>query len=176
MMHEISNFKSSIVWPDERDPEEPPTGELVSFRHALVKVVGFAAESLTMADVTESPIETIFGAHLALALRPVCRDLGWEFSVGEKLDADITLQPQYQLGRYRYDFAIRARGHLKPLILIECDGKEFHSSPEQQANDRLKDAAALNAGIRLVRFSGAEINDDVEGCVQRTLHECVSAA
>lgn len=165
----FSNFKSAIVWPDDREPEEAPTGEFVHLRVAMVKALDCAAASFTIAGVTESPIETLFGAKLALALRPVCEDLGLSFSVSADLDADITLQPQYSLEHFRYDFAIRGRGQSRPLILIECDGKDFHSTPEQQANDRLKDAAALKAGIRLIRFSGSEINCDVDRCVRQTL-------
>lgn len=173
---DFSNFKSAIVWPDDREAEEAPTGEFVPLRHAVAKALDCAAESFTMAGVTESPIETLFGAKLALALRPVCEELGWDFSVGGKPDADVTLQPQYPLERFRYDFAIRAKGQSRPLILIECDGKDFHSTPEQQANDKLKNAAAFNAGIKLIRFSGAEINGEVDRCVRQTLAACASAA
>jgi hypothetical protein len=81
------------------------------------------------------------GAKLALALRPVCEELGWTFSVGAQSDADVSLQPQYPLQRFRYDFAILAKGQSQPLVLIECDRKVFHSTEEQQANDRLKDEA-----------------------------------
>jgi very-short-patch-repair endonuclease len=177
MIDNFSNFKSAIVWPDEREPEEVPTGEFMLLRTALVKVVDCAAESFTMAVVTDSPIETIFGAKLALVLRPVCEELGWKFSIGsDDLDADLVLQPQYQFQRFRYDFAVVAKGQPKPLVLVECDGKDFHSTPEQQANDKLKDLAASKAGIALVRFSGSEINGDVDRCVRRAIAACVGAA
>ncbi|MCK1734306.1 hypothetical protein IVA79_10125 [Bradyrhizobium sp. 138] len=135
----------------------------------MVKAVECAAESVTMSGISESPIETIFGAKLALALRSVCEDLGWTFSVGARCDADVSLHPQYPLRRFRYDFAILAKGQSQPLVLIECDGKEFLSTEEQQANDRLKDGAALKAEVRLVRFSGSEINSDIDRCIRRTL-------
>jgi very-short-patch-repair endonuclease len=167
MVDDFSNFRSAIAWPDLDSPEETPTREFVPLRVALLKAVQCAAESATMAGVTESPIETIFGAKLALALRPVCEELGWKFSIGAQPDADVSLQPQYPLQQYRYDFAVLAKG--QPLILIECDGKEFHSTEQQQANDRLKDRAALMAGIQLVRFSGSEINNDIDRCIRRTL-------
>ena len=169
MVDDFSNFRSAIAWPDLNMPEEAPTREFVPLRVALVKAVQCAAESATMAGITESPIETIFGAKLALALRPVCEELGWTFSVGAQPNADVSLRPQYPLQQYRYDFAILAKGQPQPLILIECDGKEFHSTEQQQANDRLKDKAALMAGVQLVRFSGSEINNDVDRCVRRTL-------
>lgn len=169
MVDHFSKFRSAIDWPDLNEPEEAPIREFIPLRVAMIKAVQCAAESATMAVVTESPIETIFGAKLALALRPVCEELGWTFTVGAQPDADVSLQPQYPLQQYRYDFAILAKGQSRPLILIECDGKEFHSTEQQQANDRRKDKAALRAGIQLVRFSGSDINNDIDRCIRRTL-------
>lgn len=174
MSHEISNFKSAIDWPVYRD-EVAPTGELRPFRIGLLKALDAAAESFTMAAQTESPIETIFGAQLALALRPFCKDIGWAFSIGTEND-DIVLHPQFPLAQFRYDFAVRAKWKLKPLVLVECDGKEFHSSADQQANDKLKDVAALQAGIRLVRFTGSEIHRDIDACVTYVMSVMINAA
>jgi very-short-patch-repair endonuclease len=175
MTHEFSNFKSAIAWPDFQD-EIAPTGELKPFSAALLKAVEAAAESFTMAAETESPIETIFGAQFALALRPLCNDFGWKFSVGTGDDDDLVLCPQFPLARFRYDFAVLAKWKAKPLVLIECDGKDFHSSADQQANDKLKDEAAANAGIRLIRFTGSEINGDVDACVKYALATMMKAA
>ena len=174
MSHDFSSFKSAINWPVYRD-EVAPTGELKPFRIGLLKAVEAAAESFTMAAETESPIETIFGAQLALALRPFCKDIGWEFSVGTEND-DIVLHPQFPLARFRYDFAVRAKWKLKPLVLVECDGKEFHSSDDQQANDKLKDIAAAGAGIRLIRFTGAEIHREIDACVKYAMSVIINAA
>lgn len=169
MVDQFSNFRTAIDWPDLDEPEEVPTGDFVPLRFAMVRAIACVAESATMSAVTESPIETMFGSKLALALRPVCEELGWAFSVGELTDADMSLQPQYPLHRFRYDFAVLAKGQSRPLVLIECDGKEFHSTAEQQANDRLKDEAAIKAGIPLVRFTGSEINNDIDRCIRCTL-------
>jgi len=169
MIEEFSNFKSAILWPEDHNAvEEIPTGELKPFRMALLRAIEAAAESFTMAGVTESPIETVFGARFALRARPLCDAVGWEFSVGTG-DVDLVLHPQFPLERFRYDFAVRTKGRQKPLLLVECDGKDFHSTSEQQANDLLKDAAASNAGIRLIRFTGSEINRDADGCVKYAL-------
>jgi very-short-patch-repair endonuclease len=175
MFDEFSNFKSAISWPeDHKVVEEIPSGEFTPLRIALLTAVQSAAESVTMAAVTESPIETFFGARFALRAKPLCAALGWEFAVGAG-DADMVLHPQFSLGRFRYDFAIRTKGRRKPLILVECDGKDFHSNIEQQANDALKDAAASNMGIRLLRFTGAELNRDVDTCVNHALASVISA-
>jgi very-short-patch-repair endonuclease len=175
MIDEFSNFKSAIFWPDDHKVvEEIPTGELTPLRVALLTAIESAAESLTMAAVTESPIETFFGARFALRARPLCAALGWEFAVGTG-DADMVLHPQFPLGRFRYDFAIRLKGRRRSLILVECDGKDFHSNSEQQANDALKDAAASNVGIRLIRFTGSELNRDVDVCVSHALAAVIRA-
>jgi very-short-patch-repair endonuclease len=71
---------------------------------------------------------------------------------------------------------VRAKWKLKPLVLVECDGKEFHSSADQQANDKLKDVAALQAGIRLVRFTGSEIHRDIDACVTYVMSVMINAA
>jgi very-short-patch-repair endonuclease len=176
MSYDFSNFKSAIDWPVYQD-EVAPTGEWKPFRIGLLKAIEAAAESVTMAAQTESPIETIFGAQLALALRPFCKDIGWEFLVGaENGDGDIVLHPQFPLAQFRYDFAVRANWKLTPLVLVECDGKEFHSSIDQQANDKLKDEAASRAGISLLRFTGSEIHCDIDACVKHAISVTINAA
>jgi very-short-patch-repair endonuclease len=128
-----------------------------------------------MAAETESPIETIFGAQLTLALRPFCEEMGWKFSVGTE-DDDIVLHPQFPLSRFRYDFAVRAKWKPAPLVLVECDGKEFHSSADQQANDAFKNEAASRARIRLIRFAGAEIHRDIDACVKYAMSTIIKAS
>ncbi len=117
------------------------------FPEALVQSVERAAQAYILEEKCESPIEVILGAEIAM--------LG-----GESLE----LIPQFRLGRYRYDFAIRRKDHPKFVVLIECDGKAFHSKPEQIANDRRKDSEARRAGMDLVRFTGSEIHKDVRNC------------
>jgi very-short-patch-repair endonuclease len=90
--------------------------------------------------ICESPIEYQLGAPLIVAAEK------WGF----------TVQPQFSLDRYRYDFAIiRATG--KIATLVECDGREFHSTEKQKANDRAKDTAARKAGPSVSRVTGKEI-------------------
>lgn len=75
------------------------------------------------------------------------------------------IQPQYRLGPYRYDFAVSFKGHDKPAILVECDGKAYHSTPEQRANDARKNAFAFKNGIRLLRFRGTDIYRKPSLCI-----------
>lgn len=110
-----------------------------------------------LASVCESPIEADFGASFLTV-------------AGPRFD----LFPQYKMGRYRYDFAIFKRGADSPVVLIECDGKQFHSTPEQLANDAAKDAAAVAAGAIPLRFTGSEIYRSPEAVVASVLEICKS--
>lgn len=163
-MQELSNFKSAILWPDL--DQEQPTEELVPFSRALSLAMDGAAESFTMAGITDSPIEAMFGARLSLHLRKLCGECDLSFGVKDG-PADILLAPQYPIGRFRYDFALLVRG--QPAIVIECDGKQFHSTNAQIANDDLKNQFALDAGITVLRFTGSEIHRDSDRCVRAVI-------
>ena len=103
-------------------------------------VVVLAAWAIRIKEHCESPIETALASTL----------LTWLPIVFPDFDSDICRQgnqrqhspecilviPQYVRGKYRFDFAIERHKNL--LVLIECDGKEFHSSEEQQARDKIK--------------------------------------
>jgi very-short-patch-repair endonuclease len=164
--NDFSNFKSALE--PERKPEEEPTGELIQIgkTDAILRVVDSVAESFAMAGLTESPIETLFGARFAFHMRRFGLQAGFSFEVGDH-EADIILQPQFKLGRFRYDFAILVHGHA--LVLIECDGKDYHSSPDQVANDAKKDQAAEDYGVALVRFSGSDLHRKTDWCVGEAL-------
>jgi very-short-patch-repair endonuclease len=77
------------------------------------------------------------------------------------------IKAQWQLDRFRYDFAITDRAR-NLLALIECDSAEFHRLPEQLKRDKEKDEAAKVAGIRLFRWSGKEIYRDAQRCAEAT--------
>lgn len=114
--------------------------------------------SARVSKLTESPIETM----LAVA---ILRQ--WEnvelCAPGEGWGRSWTLIPQFPWRRYRVDLALR-----KPdgsLIFIECDGEEFHSTPDQIQRDEARQLEMEEAGIPVVRFTGSEINYDAVACV-----------
>jgi very-short-patch-repair endonuclease len=75
------------------------------------------------------------------------------------------VKPQWEFGQFRYDFGITDKnGEL--LALIECDGAEFHCTPEQLERDKQKTAAAEMAAIRLFRWTGKEIYRDAQRCAE----------
>jgi very-short-patch-repair endonuclease len=63
------------------------------------------------------------------------------------------VEPQVSCGRYRIDLVLRAY-----RIAIECDGKAYHSTPEQKAHDRRKNTYLRKNGWKVLRFSGSAIN------------------
>jgi very-short-patch-repair endonuclease len=121
--------------------------------------------ALALKPHCDSPIEVMIGSHLRCL---ISRRRAWAEAI-----------PQFRLLKFRYDFAMFVPGPGgPPVVLIECDGEEFHSTPAQLANDRKKDEAAAAIGARMLRFSGKEIVRDPYGCalvafnefMQRTRH------
>lgn len=75
--------------------------------------------------------------------------------------------PQYKVGKYRIDLAFPHQ-----LIAIECDGKAYHSTPKQKAQDKRKDRFLQESGWTVLRFSGSKIHRDLPGVI-RKVAECV---
>jgi len=68
---------------------------------------------------------------------------------------------QTRCGPFRIDLTI---GN----IAIECDGKDFHSSPAQQNYDRRRTAYLYRHGYKSVlRFTGSQINRNADECVSK---------
>lgn len=107
----------------------------------------------------ESPIEIALATDIIVELGSILTE------------HDIELRPQFKWRRWRMDFAMVKAG--SPVLFIECDGREYHSTPAQLANDKQKDDAAASAGITLLRFSGTEIYKYTDGCVHRVLEYLV---
>ncbi len=68
---------------------------------------------------------------------------------------------QHRIGRYRADFLVVLVDPTKRIsrhFIIECDGKNFHSSDEQRSRDAERDAAILAGGYRVVlRIAGRDL-------------------
>jgi very-short-patch-repair endonuclease len=105
-----------------------------------------------MSELTESPIETMFG-----------------MSMMDLIEDSWALLPQFKWRGYRVDWALERPE--KSLIFIECDGSEFHTRPDQIAKDKVRDIHIRRAGIKLFRFTGSEIYRNAEGCALRVYLE-----
>ncbi|MDA1569902.1 DUF559 domain-containing protein [Bacillus cereus] len=60
-------------------------------------------------------------------------------------------QTQVPCGKYRIDLVILGK------IAVECDGKKWHSSSQQKAHDKRKDAFLRENGYIVLRFTGRDI-------------------
>lgn len=60
--------------------------------------------------------------------------------------------PQFQIGKYRVDFAFPEK-----MVVIECDGKEWHSSEEQREKDKIRDKYLNDMGWEVIRLTGSDI-------------------
>jgi very-short-patch-repair endonuclease len=133
----------------ERGPISIPRGAWLT-PEQLSRVASYLEE---IDELHESPIEHQFGIAAATVLAR----------------AGLRLVPQYELFGYRYDFAILHPRLDQVLALVECDGKEFHSTVEQLANDREKDTAAKSINAFVVRYSGVAITRNPKDCAENLL-------
>jgi very-short-patch-repair endonuclease len=72
------------------------------------------------------------------------------------------VKTQVPCGKYRIDLALPAY-----KIAIECDGRAYHSTPQQKAHDRRKNAYLRKHGWRVLRFSGRMIYRDLPKVIAR---------
>lgn len=134
---------------------------------ATVDAVERITHMVGLSAATDSPIETQIGAAVLMFFEranlplKLCKMI----DIRDAPDA-LLLVPQFAWGYYRSDWAI-----LNPkragALLIECDGKEFHSSAEQKKHDWQKDANAHDRGYLTMRFTGSQIHRDADGCAQK---------
>lgn len=53
-------------------------------------------------------------------------------------------------------------------LVIEADGDYWHSLDKIKKQDKAKNAYLKACGFNLLRFSGTEIRNDIEGCIDKT--------
>lgn len=95
-----------------------------------------------------SPIESLIAPYLYDAAR----------------EHDWRVREQVPVGKYFADFLIETPE--AGVIVVECDGHDFHErTKEQAAHDRRRDRFMIANRITPVRFTGSEIYRDASGCV-----------
>lgn len=119
---------------------------------------------------SESPIEAMLFTALLGSRKFILAD---EKTTG----AGFFVYPQHKSGQYRADFLIKAVGWgneykvwpptAEVSVCVECDGREFHSTPEQIARDNDKEKHFKEQGIETLRFSGSEIYRKPDLCVNQ---------
>jgi len=123
----------------------------------------------------ESPIEIMFNKEFMLH-----SDL---FKTKYNL-CTFDLSPQYPVhdnGKtYYVDFSIDGirvninakdgKDDICSTYAIECDGHDFHEKTKEQVkHDKQRERILLNNFSKVIRFSGSEIYNNTNKCVQETL-------
>lgn len=69
---------------------------------------------------------------------------------------------QARIGPYRVDILIEHEGR---KLVIECDGAAYHAATKEQVDrDKRRDRFFAALDIRVMRFTGAEINRSARAC------------
>lgn len=113
-------------------------------------------------DAAESPIERQM--LRAIILRGVtCSAHGQEHiaEIGSAL-----LYAQLPIGQYRVDIALTDGA---ARLVVECDGRAYHSTEAQILADRRRDRNLTLMGWRVIRFSGSEIHKNADACAAEAL-------
>lgn len=113
-----------------------------------------------------------------------------EFTLVHKPHFEVVC-PQFPIGRYRVDYVMGrvvydvendAQGNpveilrRLPLIVVECDGHDFHEkTKEQAARDKERDREIQIAGYAILRFTGSEIHNNPGDCVD-AINRCFAEA
>lgn len=88
-----------------------------------------------------------------------------EYAVEAELtNRKIEFIPQKKMAQFVCDFYLPDR-----KLVIECDGKYWHSIPKVAARDKRKDAWLTSHGQKIVRLGEDEINTDCKAAVDRAL-------
>lgn len=74
----------------------------------------------------------------------------------------IVYEKQYPIGPFTADFAFPDKH-----VVVECDGKYWHSLEDVQKRDRKKDNYLRRNGWHIVRLSEDEINTNLSQCLLR---------
>ncbi len=107
-----------------------------------------------LAKLLESPIERAFWAN---GYKPLS-------TLGQ-------FTPQVKIGAYRVDFALtNIPGAPRLNVVIELDGHEFHSTPQQRNADTERIRKLQKLRWQIITFTGSQINSDVRGCVRETAY------
>lgn len=134
----------------------------------------FLPTVISASKQTESPIEALLFSEIMRRKPFVLCKVG-DVPTGE----GYFVFPQRLIGPYRVDFMILGQGYLpaqrvwpprlSAALVVECDGQEFHSTPEQKEYDKARDRYFVENGLAVMRLSGAEIHKNVKLCVDEII-------
>jgi len=147
-------FSNSVIDNDQKD---------VLLLHAENSVDHWESECFS------SPIEQRIFAYM-LFMTDGYEQVIFELPYDEKHieNGIFYIQREYKIGSYRADFAFifQNREH-KKIVVVECDGHDFHEkTKEQAAHDKKRDRYFASKNITTLRFTGSEIYNKCEDCIE----------
>ena len=86
----------------------------------------------------------------------------WHFLRDRQL-LGFKFRRQHQFGDYITDFYCR-----EASLVIECDG-DIHESNEQWQHDRVRDTYMVTSGLRVLRFTNAQILNETEDVLKEVI-------
>jgi very-short-patch-repair endonuclease len=109
------------------------------------------------------------------AIRPEIN--AFERSIQDRLErAGLVLVPQYGVGKYLIDFAVRNPNNPSVFALaIECDGASYHSQPTARERDRLRQELLESRGWKFHRIWSTDWFRDPDLEVKRCLEALETA-
>jgi hypothetical protein len=131
---------------------------------AFASVVERARIAMETSRTADSPIETILGAAIVLCFQNHGKPLILASEPSPE-GKSLLLVPQFKWAIYRSDWAIY-NPKTTGALLIECDGKDFHSTVNQISHDMRKDQAAHDRGYLTMRFTGSQIHRGADECAK----------
>lgn len=90
------------------------------------------------------------------------------YIVKKFLPPTCSIISQYIIEPYRVDFLIK---YNQLRLVVECDGKAFHTEPDQIHKDKERDEFLYKNGYVILRFTGSDIKNDKFGCLHKTMLE-----
>ena len=129
----------------------------------------------------ESPIESLVLAAL-FAVRDMQPFTTLHFEDGEfperpEFGEAAFFYPQVKIGPYRVDLAvwdasIPLEVRDPRIMIVECDGHDFHEKTKEQARrDKQRDRFLQSRGYKVLRFTGSEIWADPAAIADEILGE-----
>lgn len=130
------------------------------FFNSIQEFKGFKESLLYWDDYLESPIEArLYEQMRKIGLEPV---LQCEIHINSNTYVKV-FNPRFKYEdkdyeySYRLDFAFFYKN--RPLLNVECDGSEFHTTYQDRLEDQRRDENLKKIGFSIARFSGKEINN-----------------
>ena len=158
-------------------------GRLESFIQecAEAEALRFEEEVLTVISECESPIEQLLlVALVAESNSQAFTQLHFrndDLPERPPFDEAAFFYPQAKIGPYRVDLAIWDASipfELKNprLMVVECDGHDFHEKTKEQARrDKRRDRFLQSRGLKVLHYTGSEIWADPSAVAQEIITE-----